>query len=48
MLEKNQPSKQFNNNYKCGQLTSIIPLITQGNEFNGETRVLNRATHVKT
>jgi len=31
-----------------GRLTSINPLITQGNEFSGEIRVLNKARQVKT
>jgi hypothetical protein len=30
------------------RLTSIIPLITHGNEFNGDINVLNSATQVKT
>lgn len=30
------------------KLTSIIPLMTQGNEFRGEIKVLNRARQVKT
>lgn len=30
------------------KLTSIKPLITHGNEFNGEIKVLNRARHVNT
>lgn len=31
-----------------GKLTSINPLITHGNEFRGEIKVLNRARQVKT
>lgn len=30
------------------KLTSINPLITQGNEFSGEINVLNKARQVKT
>ena len=31
-----------------GELTSISPLITHGNEFRGEIKELNSARHVKT